>query len=326
MRQLALVLFGAFFSTLGVFDRDVSTAAQEKLPRIGYLSLGRVAPPSIFVRKMNEAGYIDGKTAVFDYRFADGRHERLPALAGELVDSKVDVLFAVGDEAIEAAQSVSKTVPIVMFACDAVTSGFVASLARPGGNTTGVTCITADLSGKRVEVFQEVLPNLKQIAVLYNPLNRSKPNDFLQTRDAAASLGIRAKGFEVSEPEHIERAFAEFSGARPDGVSFLDETFMLLNAKLIVDLLQKHNLPSMHSFREGVDAGGLVSYGPSQAEMIALATTFISRILMGAKPADLPVMQPTRFEFVLNLNTARARGITVPEIVLLRADEVIDGR
>jgi putative tryptophan/tyrosine transport system substrate-binding protein len=309
-----------------VFAGLSSVDAQEKprLPRIGYLALGSITAPAFFAQKMREQGYVEGQTATFEYRFAEGRHGRLLPLARELSERQVDVLYAYGDEAIAAAQIATRTIPIVMFACDAVTTGFVASLARPGGNTTGVTCITTELSGKRVAVFHEMIPRLTRLAVLYNPENKSKPMDFAQTREAANSLGMSVDGFEAREPADIERIFAGFAANKPDGVSVLDEAFTMLNAKRIVELARIQSLPSMHSFREPVDAGGLLSYGPSQAEMTAIATTFIGKILKGAKPADLPVQQPTRFELVINLRTAKALRLTIPPALLARADAVIE--
>jgi putative tryptophan/tyrosine transport system substrate-binding protein len=310
---------------VAVFGGVSSTRAQEsRVPRIGYLALGSITPPTFFAQKMREQGYVDGQTAAFEYRFAEGRHERLLPLARELAELQVDVLYAYGDEAIAAAQVATKTTPIVMFACDAVTTGFVASLARPGGNTTGVTCITTELSGKRIAVFHEMVPHLKRLAVLYNPENKSKPMDFAQTREAANSLGINVDGFEAREPQDVDRIFAGFAAGKPDGVSVLDEAFTMINARRIVELARRHGLPSMHSFREPVDAGGLLSYGPSQSEMTAIATTFIGRILKGAKPADLPVQQPTKFELVINLKTAKALGLDVPPALLARVDEVIE--
>ena len=234
------------------------------------------------------------------------------------------MLYAYGDEAIAAAQVATRSIPIVMFACDAVSTGFVASLPRPGGNTTGVTCLTTELSGKRVAIFNEMMPRLKRLGVIYNPENKSKPMDFAQTREAASSLGISVDGFEAREPEDVDRIFAGFAASKPDGVSVLDEAFTMINASRIVDLARRHGLPTMHSFREPVDAGGLLSYGPSQADMTAIATTFIGKILKGAKPADLPVQQPTIFELVINLRTAKALGLTVPPTLLARADEVIE--
>jgi putative tryptophan/tyrosine transport system substrate-binding protein len=294
------------------------------MPRVGYLALGSITPPTFFVQKMREQGYVDGRNAEFEYRFAEGRHDRLLPLARELSERQVDVLYAYGDEAIAAAQIATRTIPIVMFACDAVTTGFVASLARPGGNTTGVTCLTTELSGKRVAIFHEMLPGLKRLGVIYNPENKSKPMDFAQTREAANSLGIGVDGFEARKPEDIDRVFAGFAASKPDGVSVLDEAFTMINAKRIVELTRRYDLPSMHSFREPVDAGGLLSYGPSQADMTAIATTFIGRILKGAKPADLPVQQPTIFELVINLGTAKALGLTVPPTLIARADAVIE--
>jgi putative ABC transport system substrate-binding protein len=303
-----------------------SSPAQERprVPRIGYLALGSITPPTFFARKMGELGYLDGQNAAFEYRFAEGRHERLLPLARELAQRQADVIYAYGDEAVAAAQVATKTIPIVMFACDAVTTGFVASLARPGGNTTGVTCITTELSGKRIAVFHEMAPRLKRLAVLYNPENKSKPMDFAQTREAANSLGIKVDGFEVREPQDVDRIFADFAAGKPDGLAVLDEAFTIINARRIAELARRHGLPSMHSFREPVDAGGLLSYGPNQAEMTAIATTFIDRILKGEKPADLPVQQPTRFELVINLKTAKALALDVPPTLLARADEVVE--
>jgi putative ABC transport system substrate-binding protein len=312
----------AFLAAIG---GSPSLSAQQTLrvPRVGYLTIGRGPPPPVFVQKMREQGYIDGQTAVFEYRFAEGRHERLLPLAQELLESGVSVIFAFGDEAIAAAQVATKTIPIVMLACDAVTTGFVASLARPGGNTTGVSCITTELSGKRVAVFREMLPGLKHLAVLYNPDNKSKPGDFQKTREAGNSLGVSVAGFEVRELEDIERVFTDFEANKPDGVAVLDEAFTILNANRIVELTRSHALPSMHSFREPVQAGGLLSYGPSLSEMTVVATTFITKILKGAKPVDLPVEQPTKFELVINLKTAKALGLTIP-LTLQAAAEVIE--
>jgi len=320
MRVLAALFVAA------VFGGVTSTAAQERsrVPRIGYLALGSITPPAFFARKMGELGYLDGQTATFEYRFAEGRHERLLPLARELAERQADAIYAYGDEAVAAAQVATKTIPIVMFACDAVTTGFVASLARPDGNITGVTCITTELSGKRIAVFHEMAPRLKRLAVLYNPENKSKPQDFAQTREAANSLGINVDGFEAREPQDVDRIFAGFAVNKPDGLAVLDEAFTIINARRIVELARRLGLPSMHSFREPVDAGGLLSYGPSQAEMTAIATTFIDRILKGAKPADLPVQQPARFELVINLKTAKTLGIEVPPTLLSRADEVIE--
>jgi len=266
--QVRLLLIGVRNSLISiqvfllvVFSWLPSSPAQERprIPHVGYLSIGRGAPPPIFVQKMREQGYVNGQTAIFEPRFAEGRRERLLPLAQDLARMPVDVIFAFGDEAIVAAQLATKTIPIVMVACDAVTTGFVASLAKPGGNTTGVTCLTNELSGKRIAVFQEMLPNLKRLAVLYNPENKSKPGDFLQTSEAPKSLGMTVKGFQTPEPEDIERTFIGFAENKPDGIAVLDESFMIYHSQLIVELARSRGLPTMHSFREPVKAGGLSS-------------------------------------------------------------------
>lgn len=303
------------------------------VPRIGYLALGSAPQtvggafepaPIFFAQKMREQGYIDGRTAAFEYRLADGRHDRLLPLARELAQLPVAVIYAYGDEAVAAAQLATRTIPIVMFADDAIASELVASLARPGSNTTGVTGLATELAAKRVDMFQEMLPRLKRLAVIYNPENPSEPSAFDQTRAAANFLGISSDGFEAREPEDIERIFAGFAATKPDGVLVLDEAVTMINAKRIVELARTHGVPSMYSFREAVDAGGLLSYGPSQAEMTTTATTFISKVLKGGSPADLPVEQPTKIELVINLKTAKALSLNVPRTLLARADDLIE--
>jgi putative ABC transport system substrate-binding protein len=317
---------------VAVFCQSLSACAQHR-PLIGYLALGinqqivggAFEPaPIFFAQKMREQGYVDGRTAAFEYRLADARRDRLLPLARELVQLPVDVIYADGDEAIAAAQVATRSIPIVMLADDAIASELVASLARPGSNTTGVTGLTTELAAKRVEMFQEMLPRLKRLAVIYNPENPSEPSAFDQTRAAANLLGISADGFEAREPDDIERIFAGFAVTKPDGVLVLDEAVTMINAKRIAELARRHGVPSMYSFREAVDAGGLLSYGPSQAEMTATATTFISKILKGASPADLPVEQPTRIELVINLKTAKALSLNVPRTLFARADDLIE--
>jgi putative tryptophan/tyrosine transport system substrate-binding protein len=297
--------------------------AMERLPKVGYLGFGAAVPPTLFQNRLSELGYPEGKVVV-EYRFAGGRAGELPRLASELVDAKVDVMVAVGDEAIVAAKSATRTVPIIMVACDAVTTGFVASLARPGGNLTGVTCLTSELMPKRMAVFRELLPSIRRIAILYNPENVSKPDEAARTVAFARELGLDARTVEFRMAEDIERAFAAFAADRPDGVVVLTEQRAIINAKLLTELCQRQRLPNLHSFREGVDAGGLISYGPNFREMVSVATGYVAKILRGAKPADLPVEQPTKFELVINMKTAKALGIDVPTTLLARADEVIE--
>jgi putative ABC transport system substrate-binding protein len=329
-RQFITLLGGAAVSVLLATVLLVaglgSALAQmmERLPKVGYLGFGAAIPPTLFQNRLTELGYAEGKGVVVHYRFADGRPAELPRLARELVDAKVDVIMAVGDEAIVAAKNVTRTVPIVIVACDAVTTGFVASLARPGGNLSGVSCLTSELMPKRMAVFRELLPSLTRITVLYNPENVSKPDEAAHTVALAQEQGLDARTIEFRTSDDIERAFAAFAADRPDGVVVLTEQRAMINAKLLTELARRQRLPTMHSFREGVDAGGLISYGPNAREMVSIATGYVAKILRGAKPADLPVEQPTRFELVINLKTANDLGLTVPTSLLVRADEVIE--
>jgi ABC-type uncharacterized transport system substrate-binding protein len=296
----------------------------ERLPKVGYLGFGAAVPPTLFQNRLSALGYAEGKGVVVEYRFADGRPGELPRLARELVDAKVHVIMAVGDEAIVAAKNVTRTVPIVMVACDAVTTGFVASLARPGGNLSGVTCLTSELMPKRMAVFRELLPSLTRFAVLYNPENVSKPDEAARTVALAREQGIDARAIEFRTAEDIERAFVALAADRPDGVFVLTEQRAIMYAKLLTELARKQRLPNMHSFGEAVKAGGLISYGPNIPEMTSVATGYVAKILRGAKPADLPVEQPTKFELIINLKTANALGLEIPATLLARADEVIE--
>jgi putative ABC transport system substrate-binding protein len=297
----------------------------ERLPKVGYLSFGAAfQQPTHFRNRLSELGYTEGKEVVVEYRFADGRSGELPRLARELVDAKVDVIIAAGDEAIVAAKNVTRTVPIVIIACDAVTTGFVASLSKPGGNLSGVSCLTSELMPKRMALFRELLPSLRRIAVLYNPENVSKPPEAEHTVALAREQGLDTRTNEFRTADDIKRVFAEFAADRPDGLVVLTDTRAIINAKLLNELALSQRLPSLHSFREAVDAGGLISYGPNLREMTAVATRYVAKILRGAKPADLPVEQPTRFELVINLQSAKALGITIPAALLARADEVIE--
>ena len=296
----------------------------ERLPKVGYLGFGAAVPSTLFQKRMSELGYTEGKSVTVEYRFAGGRPGELPHLALELVNAKVDVILAAGDEAIVAAKSVTRTVPIVMIACDAVTTGFVASLARPGGNLTGVTCLTSELMPKRMAVFRELLPSAARLVVLHNPENVSKPDEAARTVELAKELGLDAKAVEFRTAEDIERAFATFATDRPDGVVVLTEQRAMINAKLLSELSRKQRLPNLHSFSEAVHAGGLISYGPHYPEMVSLATDYVAKILKGGKPTDLPVEQPSRFELVINLKAAKEIGLTIPPTLLARADEVIE--
>jgi putative ABC transport system substrate-binding protein len=322
--MMAVALLVAAVLSLVSAAGTVEAEQVRSIPRVGYLSLGGAVPPGILVQRLRESGYVDGQSVRIDYRFADGKHDAMGPLARELVDLNVTVLMAVGDEAVVAAKTATRTIPIVMFSCDALAVGFISSLARPGGNVTGVTCVTAQLSPKRVALLKETVPNISRVGLLFNAANVAKPLDADQTRRAAQGMNVKIRSQEIREPSDLDRAFATFVRDGADGLIVLDESFTLLHAKRIADLAIRHRLPTMHSFKEAVVAGGLMSYGPSVAEMIGLSATYVVKILKGAKPADLPVEQPTKFELVINMKTAKLLGLTIPPAVLARADDVIE--
>src|SRR4030088_313190 len=297
-------------------------AQSERLPKVGYLGFGAAVPPTHFQNRMRELRYSEGKEVTVEYRFA-GTGE-LPRLARELVDAKVDVIMAIGDEAIVAAKNATRTVPIVMIACDAVTTGFVESLARPGGNLTGVTCITSELMPKRLAVFRELLPSASRLVVLYNPENVSKAPEAARAVELAKELGLDAKAVQFRTAEDIERAFSAFATDRPDDLVVLTEQRAMVYAKLLAELPGRDRHRALHSLCQGVNAGGVLSYGPHFPEMVLIATNYVAKILKGGKPAELPVEQPTRFELVINLTAAKEIGLTIPPSLLARADHVIE--
>ena len=313
-------------AVLVLFAAPLATEAQhpQKIPRIGYLSLGAPAVPLILIERLREAGYVEGQNVRIDYRFGNGKHDVMGTLAGELVGLNVDVIMAFGDEAIVAAKKATASVPIVMLACDALSVGFVKSLARPEGNVTGVTCVTTELSPKRVAFLREAVPNASRLGLLFNPANVAKPFDAERTQRTAQGMGLKIQSQEVLEPSDLDRAFSAFARERAEALIVLDEAFTILYATRIAELALKHRLPTMHSFREATLAGGLMSYGPSVADMLSTCATYIVKILKGAKPIDLPVEQPTKFELVINLKTARALSLNIPRSLLARADQVIE--
>src|SRR4051812_13961305 len=257
LSRLSVRIVAGFLLLLA--SANCAHAQTDQVLKVGYLGFGVAVPPTLFQNRMRELGHSEGKDLAVEYRFADGRPEKLLGLARELVDAKVDVIMAVGDEAIVAAKSATRTVPIVMIACDAVTTGFVESLARPGGNLTGVTCLTSELMPKRLAVFRELLPSASRVVILYNPENVSKPPEAARTVELAKELGLEAKAVQFRTAEDIESAFALFAAEHPDGVAVLTEQRSMTNAKLLAELARRERLPVLHSFSEGVHAGGLIS-------------------------------------------------------------------
>ena len=310
-----------------------SAEAQQpkKVPRIGYLSSSDPATESTRAEAirlaLRELGYIEGQNISTEYRYAEGKRDRLPELAAELVRLKVDIIVVAGGTvAIRAAMNATKTVPILMAitGIDPVEAGVVASLARPGGNVTGLTLLTRELGGKRLELFKETVPKLARVAVLYEP---SSPPSVIEVKEylppAAHALKLTIRSWEVRAADGFEKVFSALNKERPDGLYVTGGSLMLANVKRIAGLALESRLPSMFSNAAAVDAGGLMSYAADLADSYRRIAYFVDRILKGAKPADLPVEQPTKFEFIINLKAAKQIGITIPANVLARADKVI---
>jgi ABC-type uncharacterized transport system substrate-binding protein len=304
----------------------IAKAQQPKtLPRVGYLGL--IENPDFdaaFRKGLHEQGYVEGQTIHLEYRYAGGRVERLAELATELVNLKVDVIVASSTLAIEAAKQATKTIPIVFpVTPDPVASGFVTSLARPGANITGLSILALDLAGKRVELLKEVIPRISRVAVLWNPTNSGGTLALKETEAAAKGLGIRLQTLEVRGPNDFESAFRAATKEQAGALIVLPDNVFGSQRGRLSDLGIKHRLPEIFPTGEYVEAGGLMSYGPRASDLYQRAATYVDKILKGAKPADLPVEQPTKFEFIVNLKTAKQIGLTIPPNVLARADRVI---
>ena len=299
-----------------------------KVPRIGYLhARSPVEAADItnaFRRGLRDLGYVEGQTIAIEYRWAEGKFERVPPLAAELVRLKVDVIVTSGEAAVRAARQATSTIPIVMASHpDPVGTGVISSLARPGGNLTGLSIFAPDLAEKRLELIKEAVPKLSRVAVLWNPDNLGKVLEFQVTQAAARALGVTLQPVEVRKANDFDMAFSVILRKRPDALVTFVETLTLVHQTRIVDFVTRNRLPMVAELRVFSELGGLMSYGANQPELFRRAATFVDKILKGAKPADLPVEQPTRFEMVINLKTAKALGLTIPPSVLIRADQVI---
>jgi len=274
---------------------------------------------------LRQLGYAEGQNLVIEYRSADGRDDRFPGLARELLALKVDVIVTRGTPAAKAVKNATSTVPVVMTASgDPVGVGLVTSLARPGGNITGLSAIVGELSPKRLELIREIVPGLARIAVLANTSNDAVRRDWARIETAARSLGVQSQLLDLRESDALGPTFDDASARRADALVVVIDAITQANQQRIVDLAMKHRLPAIYSSREFVDAGGLISYGVSYPDLYRRAATYVDKILKGTKPADLPVVQPTKFELVINLKTAKALGIEVPPSLLALADGVIE--
>jgi putative ABC transport system substrate-binding protein len=296
-----------------------------KVPRLGVLSPGsRELLHSFdpFRRGLRDLGYTEGKNIVIEYRFAEGKTERLSDLAAELVRLKVDVVFTINTPASRAAKNVTKTIPIV-FTWVADPLALVASLARPGGNITGLTSITADLSAKRLELLKEVLPRTSRVAVLWHLVNPTATRVYKDMENASPDVGIRLYPLGIREADELQKVFEVAVKERVGALIVIEEAVMASYRTGILDLAAKHRLPTASFYREFAEVGGLFTYGADFSDLFRRAATYVDKILKGTKPADLPVEQPTKFDFVINLKTAKQIGVTIPPNVLARANKVI---
>jgi putative ABC transport system substrate-binding protein len=310
------------------FAAEAQQAA--KLPRIGLLALNPAAGPHLpeaFLQGLRDLGYVEGRNVVIESRSAEGKPERFPALAAELLALKVDVIVARTTPAALAAKQATRTLPIVFVgAADPVTDGLVTSLARPGGNVTGLSALSPALVGKCLEQLKQAVPGVSRVAVLWHPGAHGEhtQKDMLKGAEVAArALGVRLQVVEARGPADFDRVFSDMTRARAGALIVLGSAMFFNERRRLVDLAAKHRLPAVYTSRDVVDAGGLMSYGSNAADMNRRAATYVDKILKGTKPADLPVEQPTKFELVINLKTAKALGLTIPQSLLQRADEVI---
>jgi putative ABC transport system substrate-binding protein len=300
----------------------------KKVPRVGWLAPGFDAPfnPNIqgLLQGLKELGYVEGKNIVIEYRWADGKRERLSEQAAELVNLKVDAIVARNTPATLAARAATTTIPIIMVGPgDPVRLGLVASLARPGGNITGLSLLATELTGKRLELLKEAFPKIARVAVLWNSGDSAMTLRIKEAETSAQALGLTVQRVGVQDPNDFERAFSMMSSQRADALLVTLDTFTALHQKRILEFAAKYRLPAMYERIDFVEAGGLMTYGPSLSEVFRRAAVFVDKILKGAKPADLPVEQPTKFELVINLRTAKQIGLTIPPNFLARADRVI---
>jgi putative ABC transport system substrate-binding protein len=316
-----------FIGTLagGLLASPFTTFAQQptRLPRIGILGNEDSAPWEGFRQGMRDLGYTDGRSVTMESRWSEGKTERLPALAIELVQLKVDVIVASSTQAVRSAKQATSTIPIVM----AVSSypdkiGLVDSLARPGGNVTGLSNVAPDLIGKRFQLLKDIAPKVSRVAVLWNPASPVEPLGFRETLGAGAAAGLEIQSIEVRTPDDYAVGFATVTGSRADALHAFGNPVNFKNRQLISDFALKSRLPSIYDERLFVESGGLLSYGPSLIDLFRRAATYVDKILKGAKPADLPVEQPTKFEMLINLKSAKALGLTIPQSLLLQAEVI----
>ena len=319
-----LALLALFFAF--VFSADAQQP--KKIPRIGFL--GATGPSSnperteAFRQELRELGYIEGKNILIEWRYADGKGDRLPALAAELVRLNVEVIVTQGSTSTRVAYKATRAIPIVMtVSADPIAEGMIASLARPGGNVTGLTTLAPELSGKRLELLREAVPKASRVGFLFNPGNISSTLRRKEIEAAGQSLGLKLQPLEIRAPEDFEKAFKSAKGEGAHAIMIFREAVITTHRDRIINLAAENMVPAMYELGDFVEAGGLMSYSPNETWNFRRAAAYVDKILKGAKPADLPVEQPKKFEFIINLKTAKQIGLTIPQSVLYRADKVI---
>jgi len=319
----------ALLASIRSFGLSSTAAAQQPASprRIGVL-LVSFSPESkeaqAFRQGLKDAGYVEGRDVVVEWRYANGDYARVPELVAELVQRKVDVIVVQSTPAAQAVKRATSTIPIVVASvADPVGSGFVANLAHPGGNVTGLSLMATELSAKRLQLLKETIPRLTRVAVLWNPSTRWHPKAIEDLKAVAPTLSIELSVVGAGTPEEIAPAFSAVSRAHAQALYVLEDAFFFTHRTTLFKLASKARLPTMYGLRQYVDAGGLMSYGANYGDLFRRSAAYVDQILKGAKPGDLPIEQPSKFELVVNLKTAKSLGITIPESILLRADEVI---
>jgi len=308
-----------------LFVLCISAQAQSSIARVGILFMGGRDQPHLeaFKKGLNELGYSDGKNILLEYRYAEGKYDRLPELAMELVREKVDVIVTTSSESARAARKATRTIPIVMTSGSPVEQGLAESFAKPGGNVTGLSVLVSELSSKRVELLKEGFPKITRVATLWSPRSTEAVAGLKETEEAAQVLAVPLHLVKVEARADIEKAFAALPKANVNALLVVLSPQTTQYSKTIVDLALKQRLPGMYPTRQFAEEGGLMAYGPLIGDLYRRAATYVDKILKGAKPADLPVEQPTKFELIINLKTAKQIGLTIPPNVLARADRVI---
>src|SRR6185437_15415796 len=325
-RRLAGILAaGALVLSHGLLSLAAYAQQADKLPRVGVLSTSPLTSThyEAFRQGLRDLGYIEGKNIAIVAKSAEGNPDRFPELARELVRLNVNVMLVPGDQGLRAAKEATDTIPIVVAACDPL-DRLVVSIARPGGKATGLTCISSELAGKRLQLFKELLPSLARVAILYNPEDSNKGWEYKQSQDAADKLTLTLRAYEARSSTEMVEAFTRMMGDHTQALIVLADVLTFAHQKKLADLALANRLPAMFGFREFTEMGGLISYGSSNLAMWRRAASYVDKILKGADPGDLPIDQPTRFELVVTLKTAKTLGVQVPASLLVRADELIE--